>query len=536
MADVLYGGNSYSSYGSIGSFTDTDSPGSSGSTLDTGDLRRKFNFGDRVSELSLAQDPFFRFVSMAAKKPTDDPQFKFTEKRGSWNKRYAYVTGWVENNGTEVVGGTGGDADLTAYNDGGAPGSLEAGDTFRLYMAGDYKSAGNIQNVYGQSSGAIAIGASGTRPAFFLPGQIIKVPMSSTDGGGAGADYLLMKITNVVDSLTVDSRECVRLDCELIRDISASGFLYIAGWSSDDVDTQVYDESISGTLEGERTYVVGTTFDKGTGYPETWKDQPYSTGYGQCQIFKTSMVMDNTDRATVLKYEGNEWARIWKEKLIEHKWDIEQSLLFGTQNSAYRTTQGAVDWILNNGNIFSLPVATKSQDSFLDDLSNFLDPRYNNAAPSVFFCSTAVYNWLHKLSGYFANNVGIVQPNSGNTTPTSFPALTGANAPLGRADMSAVGKKKVLGVDTTTISTVYGDINVVRNVHLDGTNVALLGVNMKHCAYRPLVGNGINRDTSIYVGVQTLENSGVDRRVDQILTEAGMEWSMPEAHAIWTNS
>ena len=130
-------------------------------------------------------------------------------------------------------------------------------------------------------------------------------------GGGAGGDYLLMKVTNVVDGLTVDSRVCVRLDCELIRDISASGFLYIAGWSSDDVDTQVYDESISGSLEGERTYVVGTTFDKGSGYPETWKDQPYSTGYGQCQIFKTSMVMDNTDRATVLRYEGNEWARIW---------------------------------------------------------------------------------------------------------------------------------------------------------------------------------------------------------------------------------
>jgi hypothetical protein len=360
--------------------------------------------------------------------------------------------------------------------------------------------------------------------------------MSTTDGGGAGSEYMLMKITGVTDGLTKDSRVCVQLDCELIRDIDGSSALYIAGWSSDDVDTQVYDESIASSLENERTYVVGTTFDKGTGYPETWKDQPYSTGYGQCQIFKTSMVMDNTDRATVLKYEGNEWARIWKEKLIEHKWDIEQSLLFGTQNAAYRTTQGAIDWILNNGNIFTLAVATKSQDGFLDDLSNFLDPRYNNAAPSVFFCSTAVYNWMHKLSGYFANNVGIVQPNSGNTTPTAFPALTGSDAPLGRADMSAVGRKKVLGVDTTTISTVYGDINVVRNVHLDGTNVALLGVNMKHCAYRPLVGNGINRDTSIYVGVQTLENSGVDRRVDQILTEAGMEFSMPEAHAIWKTS
>ena len=49
-----------------------------------------------------------------------------------------------------------------------------------------------------------------------------------------------------------------------------------------------------------------------------------------------------------------------------------------------------------------------------------------------------------------------------------------------------------------------------------------------------LVGNGVNRDTGVYVGVQTLENSGVDRRVDLILTEAGMEWCCPETHAIWS--
>ena len=97
-----------------------------------------------------------------------------------------------------------------------------------------------------------------------------------------------------------------------------------------------------------------------------------------------------------------------------------------------------------------------------------------------------------------------------------------------------MGKKKVLGLDATTINTPYGDMNVVRNIHLDGSHVKLLGINMKHCSYRPLVGNGLNRDTSVYVGVQTLENSGVDRRVDQILTEAGMEWQMPEAHALWT--
>jgi hypothetical protein len=56
---------------------------------------------------------------------------------------------------------------------------------------------------------------------------------------------------------------------------------------------------------------------------------------------------------------------------------------------------------------------------------------------------------------------------------------------------------------------------------------------MKHVKYRPLVGNGMNRDTAVYVGVQSLENTGKDKRVDMILTEAGFEYSMPEAHAIW---
>ena len=40
-------------------------------------------------------------------------------------------------------------------------------------------------------------------------------------------------------------------------------------------------------------------------------------------------------------------------------------------------------------------------------------------------------------------------------------------------------------------------------------------------------------DTAVYVGVQSLENTGTDKRVDMILTEAGFEYQMPEAHAIW---
>ena len=228
------------------------------------------------------------------------------------------------------------------------------------------------------------------------------------------------------------------------------------------------------------------------------------------------MAMTNTSRATILKYEPNEWARVWKEKLVEHKYDIEQSLLFGSQytdGDGVNYTQGAVDFISNYGNSFLLNTSTKTADDFLDDLSSYVDPRYNSSQATIFFVSTAVYNWMHKMGGYFKNNMEI---------STNF-----------RADFAMTGKKKVFGVDITTFSTPYGDMNVARNIHLDSTQIKMLGVNMKHCAYRPLVGNGLNRDTSVYVGVQTLENSGVDRRVDMILTEAGMQWEMPEAHAIW---
>ena len=108
-----------------------------------------------------------------------------------------------------------------------------------------------------------------------------------------------------------------------------------------------------------------------------------------------------------------------------------------------------------------------------------------------------------------------------------------SNDSLGRADMGFMGSGKKYGVNINQISTPYGSMNLARNIHLDGNAIKILAINMKYCKYRPLAGNGLNRDTTVYVGVQTLENSGVDRRVDLIQTEAGMEWQMPESHAIW---
>ena len=494
--------------------------GAAASTLNTGALRRKYNFGDYVSELALAQDPFFRFLSMVSKKPTDDPSFKFTEKRSSYTKRYAYMADFS----TSAIS-----APATPP---GTTGTPAEGNVYSFGFFTDYNNDGNMTNIYGQVVD-YAEGMKGTQPKFFIPGQIIKVPHATSDAlgiAGTVSGYTLWKVNSVdLDTQGVNDTASATVNKAIVNMTCVKGSGSAVFFTDATESHDITDESEAGLgfnaamtstsksaefMEPFKCYVVGSAHAVGSGYPETWADQPYSTNYGQTQIFKTSAVMNNTDRATVLKYEGNEWARIWKEKLIEHKWDIENALLFGSYNETYGTTEGAVNFISTYGNSFSLDTATKTQDDFLDDLSAMLDPRYNNAGSTVFFCSTAVYNWLHKLSGYFANNIE-VSPNY-------------------RADFSISGKKKVFGIDITTISTVYGDMNVARNVHLDGTNVKMMGLNMKYCAYRPLVGNGINRDTSVYVGVQTLENSGVDRRVDQILTEAGMEWCCPETHALWT--
>ena len=119
-------------------------------TIDTGDLRRKYNIADKFTELSIAQTPFFRVVASVGKKPTDDPTFKYTEKRQSWMKRYGYV----------IAHGTTDDTPNNYLNDAS---STDATFNYALnaacilWMGADYKSAGNVGNVI-KDSGDISIG------------------------------------------------------------------------------------------------------------------------------------------------------------------------------------------------------------------------------------------------------------------------------------------------------------------------------------------------------------------------------------------
>ncbi len=488
-----------------------------------GDLRRRYNFGASVSELAIDQTPFFRFISQVGNAPTDDPEFKSTEERHSFHKRYAYVVGHDNDYAS-------GDPSITDSAYAGtqlAEGEFAKGQVFSLKLEADFKSAGNVQSILGQT--AIAIGESGTKPIWILKDQLLRIPVniveSASDSAVKSEDYIIVKVLAVKDGSDASGSDAdaVYVGCEVIRGTIGAGDDVVAFKGQAYADSAWSLTAAAG--EANKVYAVGSAHAEGSSFPATYKDSPYLVRTGYTQIFKTTCQMTNTARATQLKMVPDEWARIWKNKLIEHKYDMEQALLFGrgSYDASNRIgyTQGIVDFVLQEGNVFSW-TESKSQDDFLEDMSDFLDPRYNNANATLFMCSTAVYNWLHKLGGYMTANA---KEAGDGTLGNSF----------ARLDMNIMNKSKKFGLDITTISTPYGDMNVTRNIHLDGgaAGASIVAVNMQHVKYRPLAGNGVNRDTAIYVGVQSLENTGVDRRIDLIQTEAGLQCNMPEAHAVW---
>jgi hypothetical protein len=493
-----------------------------GSALNTGDLRRQYNFGSQnVAELSVDQTPFFRLMTKFSKLPTDDPQYKYTEARPSWHKRYAYVTGWKAWSAGSVptTGYTENSADVSTLT----PQTLNS--TFAIKLQTDYKSAGNIQNVFGQSTNAISVGDSGTTPIFLLQNQLLKINTKSSATGVTLDDYFVVRVMEVQASGTA-----VYATVKVVRALNTSTNKYLCSFT--DATTPISStynyangHSADGTiapLEHMRTYVVGTSFLEASGYPDTWKDDPYSTTYGQTQIWKTTLQMSETARATVTKIKPNEWARLWAMKLVEHKWDINYDCLFGalhTDDDGYRYTQGVIDYLLSAANVFTLNTSTKTVDDFMEDMAVLSDPRYANTNSMVFFVNTEVYHWLNKIAGYAFSNLKL-----GDSGSSPYAA---------HYTMQLDQKKKMFGIDISKISTLYGDMFVAREIALDNSPIQMMGVNMNYIKWRPLVGNGINRDTHIKVGVQT---PGVDARVDLIITEGGMQFNVPEAHALWLRS
>ncbi len=425
------------------------------SSVSIDDSRRKFNFGERVAELAPQQSPFFVYLSKVAKKATDDPVFKFLEQRHQWQRRNFELAD--ASNDDNYTSGT----------------TLLDGDTTTNTIKVDcgYDKYGNT--------------AAGQKPEFFIEGQVVAIEDDENN-------IRLFKVGTVP---TV---------------VSGSGSVELPLTALFTANTVSFSDNAKGQ-------VVGSAFAEGTGAPTGWEDALYDRE-GYTQIFKTGMnIFSGTAMATSYRGVANEWQRVWQEKLMEHKMDIETAMLFGVGSSSNETgaaapirrSWGIIPYTEQYGKVYNMTYASSGYDAFLDAMEDYFAPESGNSGNKLVLASRKVITYLNKLgAGSFLNNsVGSSQY---------------------RLDVASV--PGAFGHTVTKVNTIFGNLHFVADPLLRGPwENYCVAVDMKNVAYRPLAGNGVSRDTFIETNVQ---GPDIDGRQDQIITEAGLEISLPETHAL----
>ena len=286
--------------------------------------------------------------------------------------------------------------------------------------------------------------------------------------------------------------------------------------------------STTAVVDGEKCTVIGSAFEEGSGSPDSWSRE-LENGNGYCQIFKTACELTNTARATVYRGYASEWDRIWNLKLREHKVDIERAMLFGNSasQSGINYTDGIVGHIIKNsqsqitgasaqvsytedkGYFTTRTDAETTYDVILRDLEVIFDPARGGSSSKLALCSLPVISFFNKMA-------------SSSTFLSS--AYSAANPMMSQASGS-------YGHKVMKVETIHGDLTLVKEPLFRGHAAPYMClVDLDNVAYRPLVGNGVNRDTHIQTNVQSADE---DLRKDMVLTEAGLEVSLPEAHALF---
>ena len=371
-----------------------------------------------------------------------------------------------------------------------------------------------------------------TDRSFLLKGGVTLVAEGSDDtlvfdtSGGDGVDWLIPGMVVAigdVDGNDVPTTANVRINsvdntssatqtsvnCTVISHTGTTGTLAVA--------------------DNSKCTVIGTSFEQGSGAPDVWS-QELDNDYGYTQIFKTACEMSNTARATVYRGYADEWARLWNLKLREHKVDIERAMLFGQRGSAggIQYTDGIVGStiaegyanIVNDGTALSYnegkpyyksnTAAEWTYDDMLSDFEVIFDPARGGSSSKLALASLPVISHFNKVG-----DGGFIDGSLLNSSGAQYnhPASKGA-----------------FGHMVTKVNTIHGDITLVKEPLFRGFSAGFMQlVDLDHVSYRPLVGNGVNRDTSITTNVQQADE---DLRKDMILTEAGLEVSLPETHAL----
>ena len=346
------------------------------------------------------------------------------------------------------------------------------------------------------------------------------------DGAGDQIDWLVVGMVVAVDVVDGKSHAVFRIDSVSVG--STETRCDVTCMSVGNASESGYDA----VIDGDQAQVIGTAFAEGSGAPDVWA-KSLEDDFGYTQIFKTAAEMTNTAIATNYRGYANEWQRIWNLKLREHKVDIERAMLFGQRgrSSGVQTTEGLVGHIIVNrqagtpGSIsyssgapyFAAAASTSiTYDTFLSDFEVLFDPARGGSNNKLALAGLPVISYLNKVGNNSFIDTSIGDPDDVST----------------RYNFQASQREGAFGHSIMQLNTVHGDLSIVREPLFRGMSAGmLLLADMKQLAYRPLVGNGQNRDTHVITNVQQGDE---DLRKDMILTEVGLEVTVPETHMLYS--
>jgi hypothetical protein len=367
---------------------------------------------------------------------------------------------------------------------------------------------------------------SWTDRSFLLQGSCVfpaagsSISCTVDTSGGASVDWLVKGMVFAVEYNESSSPETIIARVETGPVDNGSDTTFTAKTISS------VDGSETGADNAKCT-VIGTSYAEGSGSPDVWSEG-LDDDYGYTQIFKTAAEMSNTSIATRYRGYENEWQRIWNLKLREHKVDIERAMLFGQRASvsSINYSEGIVGHIVKNATaniddsalsytsgapyFRSSAAAEFTYDRLLSDFEVVYDPARGGSSNKLALASLPVITYFNKFGGTFLDQT----VNAGNVE--NF------------ARYNIAEKQGNFGHSIMEVNTVHGTMSLVKEPLFRGFADSYLCLcDMSNIAYRPLVGNGLNRDTSITTNVQQADE---DLRKDLILTEAGLEVALPESH------
>ena len=337
--------------------------------------------------------------------------------------------------------------------------------------------------------------------------------------GGASVDWLVKGMVFAVGYEENNSPETIIVRVET-SPVDAGSTTTFTGKTISAVD------GAETGADNAKCQVIGTSYAEGTGAPDVWSEE-LDNDYGYTQIFKTACEMSNTARATRYRGYADEFQRIWNLKLREHKVDIERAMLFGQRASTggIQYTEGIAGHVIKNGTAVvddsalsyssgapyfrSSTEVELTYDRILSDFEVVYDPARGGTDSKLALASLPVLTFFNKLGDGLFIDSSVGYSNSAM-----------------RYDVSQ--KDGRFGHKVLAVETIHGTMNMVKEPLFRGFSSGfLMMVDLDHVAYRPLVGNGVNRDTQVQTNVQSADE---DLRKDMILTEAGLEVSLPETH------